>query len=184
MENKGFLFVVIVCTFLVQTQCFSPFGVGHQSLQSRQAPSDCSSSAECFYSNNCEAPARETLLRCSSRDGSLCLTQVSRASGALLNASQSCPSSSNCSSNCQAAINVLKNDLGCCFILFNTTFVAGTAFNGSGSLFATFSDSNLWQQCGVTPPGVCPSSAAGNTVFSVLAVILLVICNVYFVCIY
>ena len=139
---------------------------------------------EVLNSNNCQSFARDLEIICSMRDGEFCTDQFGRNISDLSNAVQYCPSTSSCPPMCQAAINTINNNRGCCFNFYNTTFVNGTAFYLNGLPFANISGNSLWEACGVIPPGACPAfaiSAAGNNVFSVLAVISLVICTVYFV---
>ena len=182
---------------------------------------------ESLSSNNCQALARENEIMCSMQDEGFCINRpINTAFEILTSATQNCPSTSECSPSCQAAINTINNNLGCCFNIFNATYVAGTAFSGLSFGFDNISDNGLWQQCGITPPGFCgsspspipnptpipiatpvptdtsipstspspnlipgpnptpspnPSSAAGYTAISVVALIFLVISNIYFV---
>ena len=139
---------------------------------------------DALNSNNCQALAREIEVTCSMQDGEFCIDLMENNMSDLLNAVKYCPSTSSCPQMCQAAINTTNNNRGCCFNIYNTTFVAGTAFSFYAQPFANISGNSLWEVCGVTPPGSCPTSAisaARNTVFSVLAVISLVICNAYLV---
>ena len=102
MENKGFLFGMIVCSVFAQTQCFPPFDVSHQSLKSNlknqvsfnrvSRQDDAITEEQCMLLNsvewtpaiatesgndNCEAYDRFVALKCSMRNGDLCFNQVS-----------------------------------------------------------------------------------------------------------
>ena len=136
---------------------------------------------EALNSDNCQVAARDVKILCSRRDGDFCTDIMAGNTSDLLNAVQYCTSETDCPPMCQEAINTVNINRGCCFNIFNTTFVTGTSHIYEAEQFASISDNGLWQQCGVTPPGVCPPSAAGITVISYLAAIFLLICNLYIV---
>ena len=134
-------------------------------------------------SNNCSDIVQETEILCSKQDGEFCINELSDilTSPAVLNAVQNCPSTKNCSSSCGESLNNVSSNLGCCFHILGTSFVAKKSLSDASSPFSIISNNGLWQECGIPPPAVCPSSAAGNTVLSLLSLTLVVICNSFFV---
>ena len=139
-------------------------------------------------SNNCPSSfTRNFELQCSMRDGELCIKSAFDNStvNELASAIANCPSVSSCSTNCEASLRNLSNNLGCCLNLFNSSYTMGTEFFNPESSTIVL-DNDLWQECGITPPGSCfsapsstapsstaPSSAAvGNRAFTFFPVII------------
>ena len=107
-----------------------------------------------LISNNCLILAREFEDNCRYRDGKNCV-EVYTTSTMQENATMNCPSTSNCSSACRSTLNGFKDSLGCCLNLFNASL--GESKNDV-SKYSVITDNALWQECGITPPGVCELS--------------------------
>ena len=104
-----------------------------------------------LISNNCLIIAREIEDSCRYRDGKNCI-EVLKPFTMQENAAMNCPSTSNCSSACRSTLNGFKDSLGCCLNLFNASLRESS--NGV-SKYPVITDNALWQECGITPPGVC-----------------------------
>ena len=137
-----------------------------------------------LISNNSLKTARDFEDACRYRDGKNCLEVIETSTvqyDNLTDAITNCPSTSSCSSACSNSLNGLMDSLGCCLNLFNASLGESSK---AVSTYSVISDNALWQECGITPPGVCelslnaaaPSaySAAGNIAF----LFLLQVCSI------
>ena len=133
-----------------------------------------------LISNNCPKYARAIQDECRYRDGKNCVEVIEASTiqenATLEKAIMNCPSKSSCSSACRSTLNGFKDSLGCCLNLFNASLEDSS---NDVSTYSVIRDNALWQECGITPPGVCESplnaaassaySTAGNIAFLVLA---------------
>ena len=82
----------------------------------------------------------------------LCYQQLNTMSSDWTQAMSNCNSSTNCTTDCQNALNTFANNSGCCINIFNTTLIG---INGS-SISPDFRiQDSLWSTCGVNTPGFC-----------------------------
>ena len=146
----------------------------------------CSVASPIVYSlnsNNCPSFARNFELQCSMQDGESCSDSAADNStlNELTSAAVNCPSISECSTSCETSLRNLNKNFGCCLNLHNSSYTIGTEYFDSDSPFTTILDNDLWQECGITPPGAClfasSSAAVGNIVFIILSVTFYFICT-------
>ena len=82
----------------------------------------------------------------------LCYQQLNTMSSDWTQAMSNCNSSTNCTTDCQNALNTFASNSGCCINIYNTTLI------GIPPDFRL--QDSLWSTCGVNTPGFCNLEAS------------------------
>ena len=138
-------------------------------------------------SNNCPGFAKSVEIECIEQDGEFCVEKLKENStmDELNEAYFNCYFTPGCSTSCKMSLNNLTDILGCCLNIYNPSYVMGTQYFDPNIAFAITGDNDLWQECGITPPGICASASplhttVGSIAFFILSVPLFFLYNNYF----
>ena len=108
------------------------------------------------YYNRCNTPqANVDFVRgfCTRNNANrLCYQQLNTMSSDWTQVMSDCNSSTNCTTDCQNALNTFANNSGCCINIYNTTLIG---FDGSSIAPDFRIQDSLWSTCDVNTPGFC-----------------------------
>ena len=130
--------------------------------------------------SNCEVQAQAAIEQCGvNEDGVYCSELPSLVVG-LVDASKSCPTTTECSENCTITLDAFNTSAGCCI---NNAY-NGSGLELSGNFKYSFLTAEFWRLCGIDTPGFCEvkfnnltfiSSASSHSILNIFAILLLVV---------